>query len=431
MKAKFNKVFIITLGCSKNTVDSERIGGLLKINGIKITNDINKTNTVIVNTCGFIKPAKEESLSIIMETIELKKRGIIKNIIVCGCFSQRYKKELKEQIKNVDHFLGINAELEILKILKPDYKKELVGERELLTPKHYAYLKISEGCNHNCSFCAIPLIKGKYKSRESDDIVNEAKLLVSKGVKEINIIAQDTTYYGIDISGKSQLADLLKKLSDIENLKWIRLLYTYPLNFPLEVLDVINERENLCKYIDIPLQHVSSSLLKSMKRKMDHHQTSLFIDLIREKIRNVSIRTTFITGYPGETDEDFKMLHDFIVEKELDRVGIFAYSREENTNAFGLGDPIPEEIKQERRNILMKIQGQISLKKNRKMIGKKIIVLVDELDGKKNYIARTEHDAPEVDNAVIIKQKRNIKIGSFQNIKINDASEYDLYGKII
>lgn len=428
---KKEKVSLLTLGCSKNTVDSENLIGKLETAGFSYINNTNKADILIINTCGFIKPAKEESLQVIVDALELKKKGKIKNVIVTGCLAERYKFELKSQLNDIDFIIGLNSTEKILHFLKPNLKIELTGERHLLTPKHFAYLKISEGCNHKCSFCAIPLIRGKYLSKSKEDILKEAITLSQNGVKELNIIAQDTTYYGVDLFGKSQLATLLRELSDLNKFDWIRLLYTYPLNFPTEVLDIINERKNICKYIDIPLQHASSTILKAMKRKMNLEQTSYLIDLIRDKIPNVAIRSTFIVGFPGETEKDFQQLYDFIIEKKLDRVGIFTYSREEDTNAYELGDTIPEKVKQERRDILMKAQMQTSLNKNKSIIGKQMKVIIDERADKITYYGRTEYDAPEVDNAVIIKSKSKIPVGSFQIIKIIDAKEYDLIGQKI
>jgi len=429
MSKRIDRISVLTLGCSKNTVDSENMLGSFKSAGFSVTSDYNNTDFIIINTCGFILPAKEESIQVINDALEYKKLGKLKKVIVTGCMAQRYKTELEVQINGVDFYTGLNSTQEIIDFLKPDLKKELTGERFLLTPKHYAYLKISEGCNHKCSFCAIPLIRGKYISRPEGDIIAEAKKLAKAGVKELIIIAQDTTYYGVDSHGKSRLAELLMRLSDIEDFTWIRLLYTYPLNFPFEILDVINERENICNYIDIPLQHVSSKILKSMKRKMDREQTSDLIDTIRDKINDVAIRSTFIAGYPGETDEDFLELVDFIKTKKLDRVGCFTYSHEDETTAFALKDNVPQDLKEERRDILMEEQLNISLERNKSIIGKTLECLIDH---KKNnhYVGRTQFDAPDVDNTVIIKTKQKLQIGSFHKVKITDAKEYDLMGNV-
>jgi len=424
-----NKVMVLTLGCHKNLVDSEKLIGTLEVNGINTTERFEEANTLIINTCGFISPAKKESMEVINQALNFKKQGKIEKVIVSGCLSERYLKEMRKNLKQVDFITGVDSIDKIVKYLNPDLKFNLLGERKLLTPKHYAYLKISEGCNHNCSFCVIPLIRGKYKSRNFQDIINEARQLVNYGVKEINIIAQDSTYYGIDLEKKSKLADLLKSLSEIEHLYWIRLLYAYPLNFPYNILDVINRKENICHYIDIPLQHISTKILKSMKRKMDYENTSKLIDKIRSSVDNVAIRTTFITGYPGETEEDFQELYDFVKEKEFDRVGVFTYSHEENSPAYQLIDDVPEEIKNERRNKLMELQMDISLKKNSEKIGEKIKVLIDDYSNGK-YIGRTEYDAPEVDNAVIIKTDKVLNIGDFVNVKIVDAEPYDLIAEI-
>lgn len=428
-KKKIKTASVLTLGCNKNTVDSELIIGRLKANDISISYDVENTDAVIINTCGFIKPAKEESINLIMQACGLKEQNKIKKLIVVGCLAERYKQELKEQIHQVDKFFGINASEDILRELKGNNKYELLGERELLTPKHYAYLKISEGCNHKCSFCAIPLIKGKHKSRTEEDILQEVERLTSIGVKELNIIAQDTTYYGMDLFGRQKLADLLTKVSDSQKLKWIRLLYAYPLNFPKEILDVIAERNNICKYIDIPFQHVSSKILKSMKRGVSSKETKDLIKLIRDKIPDVAIRSTFIVGYPGETDKDFMELNDFIRQEKLDRVGVFTYSQEEDTSAFDFGDTIPENIKIERRNLLMEAQSQISFEKNKSLIGKKINIIIDNQEGNE-YIGRTEYDAPEVDNSVIIKSSKQLKTGNFYTAEIIDAKEYDLIASV-
>ena len=430
MKTKINKVSILTLGCSKNLVDSETLLGQLKANGYLYTENVNEADALIINTCGFIKPAKEESIGVIIEACELRKKKSLKKLIVCGCLSERYAEELKDQVKDVDHFFGIDSHKQILEVLDPDMRKELKGERELLTPKHYAYIKISDGCDHKCSFCAIPLIRGAYRSREIDDIVSEAKLLAGQGVKELNLIAQDTTFYGVDLNKKRLLADLLEGLSGINGPEWIRLMYTYPKGFPEEVLDVMADHSNICKYVDIPLQHISDKVLKSMKRGLTGDDTRKLIEKIRTKVPGIAIRSTFIVGYPNETEKDFKELLKFINEYKLERVGVFTYSQEEDTSADPLGDPIAEELKDERRNALMEAQMNISYKRNQSYIDKTIKVMIDEERGDL-YFGRTESDAPEVDNGVFVSSTKKLKPGDFVNVRISSAEEYDLHGEVV
>ena len=424
-------VALVTMGCDKNTVDSERIIGGLVANGFKMTDDHSEADAVIINTCGFIKAAKEESVNAIVEAGELKQDGKMQKLIITGCLTQRYGKELKKQIKFVDHFFGTNSEQKILNALTTGNKTHLIGERELLTPPHYAFLKISEGCTHSCSFCSIPKIRGKHISRLEEEILAEVAMLRDRGVKELNIIAQDTTFYGKDIDGKSLLADLLGKISDefIDDGR-IRLLYTYPTGFPKEVLKVIAERKNICNYIDVPLQHIVSTILQSMKRGIDSKKIKELIAEIRETIPGVAIRTSFITGYPGETDDHFDTLLNFVKETKLDRVGVFTYSQEDGTPAFNLGDPIPEYIKIERSNIIMEAQQEITLEKNKALIGTDIEVIVDRIDDKGLIIGRTEYDAPGVDNGVILDPKKSIKPGDFVIATITDAQPYDLIGKV-
>jgi len=425
-----NNVTILTLGCSKNLVDSEELNGILTKNNINVTEDLKKSNTVIINTCGFIKPAKEESLQLIMEAREMKNQGLINKIIVTGCLSERYKDALEEQIPEVDRFFGLNDYNSIVKFLKNDeLKYVLPGERITFTPKHYAYLKISEGCNHSCSFCAIPHIRGKHISKSIDSILAEANYLVSKGVKEINLIAQDSTYYGVDLYGSRKITELLDKISDIKGLEWIRLHYAYPTGYPEELLDLINFKENICKYVDIPLQHISDKLLKSMRRGISSGRIRKLIEAIRNKIHNVAFRTTFIVGYPDETEQDFNQLYNFIEEQKFERVGIFTYSHEEDTHAFKLDDNIPENVKIQRRNLLMELQQKISFNHNKSRIGKTLKVIIDEKN-KNSYIGRTEHDSPDVDNNVIVYSEKNLDVGSFYNVKIEKAKEYDLIGKV-
>jgi ribosomal protein S12 methylthiotransferase len=423
-----NKISVITLGCAKNLVDSERFTGLLLSNGFKYTDLPENADALIINTCGFIKPAKEENINVIFEASEMRRKGKIKKLIVTGCLSERYNKELNSQMKNVDHFFGINADLNILRALKTDDKYNLTGERMLFTPKHFAYLKISEGCNQKCSFCAIPLIRGKHVTEPADNLINEAKGLISKGTKELIVIAQDTTYYGKDENRKQKPAGLLKKLADIEGLKWLRLMYAYPRQFPHEILDVIAEHPKICKYIDIPLQHISNEVLKSMKRGIKRVKIEKLVQTIRDRVPDVAIRSTFIVGYPNETEKEFIELLDWIKAVELDRVGVFTYSQEEGTSAFPLGDPIPQDVKDERRGEIMLAQQEISLKQNTSKIGKELKVIVDDIQ-KGSYVGRTQHDAPDVDNLVYFKSKNKIRIGDFVNVKITKAEEYDLFGE--
>lgn len=425
---KNKRITVLTLGCAKNVVDSERLIGLIKKHDLKLSYDINNTDALIINTCGFIKPAKAESIDTIMEAVGMKEQGMISEIIVIGCLSGRYKKELSEQIPAVDAFFGIEDFEAILRYLSPGVKNITKAKRELLTPNHFAYLKIAEGCNHKCSFCAIPLIKGNYRSVPQKDILKEAKYLVNKGVREINLIAQDTTYYGIDMDGKRQISKLMNVLSNEVKADWLRLMYTYPSGFPEDLLDAIKDQENICNYLDIPLQHISDKMLKSMKRGIGKKSTVNLIDKIRNKVPRVAIRTAFIVGYPGETDKDFRELYDFIEEYELDRVGVFLYSHEENTPAYELEDNIPEEIKEERRHELMKLQSSISLKNNSKKINSTLNVLIDDRNEDGTYFGRTEHDAPDVDNGVIIESPLELEIGTFIDVKISEAYEYDLYG---
>lgn len=428
---KKNKIGIITLGCSKNTVDSERLISQLKLNKFDIALDPEKSDTIIINTCGFIEAAKEESINTILNAVELKKAGKLKKVIVTGCLSQRYKDELIKEIPEVDVFFGTEDYEGILKNLGGDLKYKLLGEREISTPKHYAYLKISEGCDNPCSFCAIPLIRGKHKSIPIPNLLKETKLLAAKGVKELIIIGQDTTDYGKDIYGKRNLAELLEKLSRIKGIEWIRLLYAYPSHFPDDVLDVIAGNPKICKYLDIPLQHISDNVLKSMRRGITGARTKKLIKKIREKIPGITIRTTFIVGYPNETEKEFDELCNFVREMEFDRIGAFTYSIEENTSCFPLGDTIPQEEKEERLAYLMEIQNGISFKKNKLLIGQELKVIMDRLENN-IYFARSEKDAPEVDGDIIIsKGRKKIEIGSFYNVKITSCSDYDLSGKII
>lgn len=425
------KVNLVTLGCSKNLVDSEVLLRQFQANGLEITNNLNETDYIVVNTCGFINDAKNESIQAILEAIELKKSNKAKKVIVMGCLSERYKSELAKEIPEVDAYFGVTDYRGVLNELGFDLKKELLGERLLTTPKHFAYLKISEGCDNPCSFCAIPVIRGKHKSKSIEEIIAEANYLANQGTKELILIAQDTTYYGLDIYEKRELARLLKELTKVDGIEWIRLLYAFPAKFPEEILEVIASEEKICKYIDIPFQHISDKTLKSMRRGISKRRTYELIDLIRKQVPEVAIRTTLIVGYPEETDKEFQELVDFVQEVQFDRLGVFTYSQEENTEAFDFGDPIPQEIKEERKNYILSIQREISYQKNLEKIGKKIKVIIDEQIEKNSYTGRSQWDAPEVDNSVFVNSVKKIEPGNFYEVEIDDALEFDLAGQII
>ncbi len=426
-----NKIEIITLGCSKNVVDYERLSAQLKANNFEISDTSEDSESIIINTCGFIDAAKEESINTILEAVELKKQGKIKKVVVAGCLSERFKDDLQKEIPGVDIFFGTEEYEGIVKEFGGNLKKELLGERELTTPKHYAYLKISEGCDNPCSFCAIPLMRGLHKSKPIEDLVRETESLSKKGVKELIIIGQDTTDYGKDIYGKRNLAELLRKLSEIENIQWIRLLYAYPSHFPDDLIDEIADNPKVCNYIDIPLQHISDNVLRSMRRGITKKTTVNLVKKLKAIIPNLTLRTTFIVGYPNETENDFNELKEFVEEIKFDRVGIFNYSVEENTPSFILGNPNSDGIKEERKNTLMEIQKEISLEKNKKLIGTKMRVIIDDIEGE-YFIGRSERDAPEVDGEVLIKaQNTMLKIGEFYSIEIVDCNDYDLFAKLI
>lgn len=429
---KKNNVNVITLGCSKNLVDSENIITQLKANDIEVHHESSKkTDTVIVNTCGFIDLAKQESIDTILQYAKLKKKGKLDKLYVTGCLSQRYKDALEVEIPEVDAFFGTMELPGLLAKLNADYKHELIGERIPTTPMHYAYIKIAEGCNRTCSFCAIPLMRGGHVSRTIEDIVKEAKHLVGLGVKEVMLIAQELTYYGLDLYKKRALADLLKELSSVEGLVWIRLHYAYPHKFPMDVLEAINDYPKVCKYLDIPLQHASDSVLFRMKRQITKKETESLVKTIREKVPGIAIRTTFLVGFPGETEEEFQELMDFVREMRLDRVGVFKYSHEEDTSAHAMEDDVPEEIKEERAAAIMSLQEGISLEKNQTKIGKVFKVLIDRKEGG-YYYGRTEFDSPEVDNEVLINAGEHyLRVGDFADIKIIEAEEHDLYGTFV
>lgn len=424
------KISVITLGCSKNTVDSERLMNQFKINKFDLIDNPEEADSVVINTCGFIDAAKEESVNTILSAIELKKQGKLKKVVVAGCLSERYLSELKKEIPEVDAFFGTEAYEGIVREFGGNLKYELLGERIVTTPKHYAYLKISEGCDNPCSFCAIPLMRGTHKTKPIDDLLFEAESLAKKGVKEFNIIGQDTTDYGKENYGKRNIAELLKKLSGINGVEWIRLLYAYPSHFPEELMEEISINPKICKYIDIPLQHISDNVLKSMRRGITQRRTKELLYQLKERIPGITLRTTFIVGYPNETEKEFLELCDFVKDIKFDRFGVFTYSIEENTPSFILGDPVPKEEKEKRKAALMEIQKEISQKKNEELIGKEMKVLIDDIEGE-YYTARSERDAPEVDGEVLVLAENNLlKRGQFYDVEIYDCNEYDLFGKL-
>ncbi|MBS1760351.1 MAG: 30S ribosomal protein S12 methylthiotransferase RimO [Bacteroidetes bacterium] len=427
-----DKVNIITLGCSKNMVDSEVLSAQLKANEIDVVHENKKNdhNIVIVNTCGFIDKAKAESIETILSQVELKKKGKIDKVYVAGCLSERYKSNLETEIPEVDAYFGTMELPLILKQFEADYKTELVGERFLATPRHYAYMKISEGCNRTCSFCAIPLMRGGHVSKPMDDLVKEAEGLVNKGVKEVMLIAQELTYYGLDIYKRRSLDELLKRLSDVKGLEWIRLHYAYPSKFPLEILDVMRERENICNYLDIPLQHAANNMLKAMKRQITREEMEDLIAAIREKVPGICLRTTLIAGFPGETEDDVEELKKFLQKQRLDRVGIFTYSHEEDTTAHDLDDNVPAEEKERRAQYIMDAQQEISLELNEQKVGKVYKTIIDKKEAGR-YIGRTEFDSVEVDNEVIIQSDKKLPIGDFVQVKITKAFDYDLEGELV
>lgn len=436
MKVKGNtttKVNIVTLGCSKNLVDSENLLTQLRGNGIEAEHESKKdnSNVVIINTCGFIDNAKQESIDTILRYVDAKENGLIDKIYVSGCLSQRYKDDLEREMPQVDAFFGSNELPAILKKFKADYKHELIGERLLTTPSHYAYMKIAEGCDRPCSFCAIPIMRGGHVSTPMEDLVKQAKGMAAKGTKELILIAQDLTYYGLDIYKKRNLSDLLKNLSDVEGIDWIRLQYAYPSGFPLDVLDVMAERSNICNYIDMPLQHGSSDMLKLMRRGIDRPKTEDLIKTIRDKVPGIAFRTTMIIGHPGETEKEFEELCSFVEEQRFDRLGAFTYSHEDDTHSHTMEDSIPQEVKEERQAEIMAIQEGISAELNEAKIGNTYKVLFDRKEGG-YFIGRTEHDSPEVDNEVMVSAKdQYVRVGDFANVKINDAAEFDLFGEIV
>jgi ribosomal protein S12 methylthiotransferase len=427
-----DKVNIITLGCSKNMVDSEVLSGQLRANEIDVVHENTKKdhNIVVVNTCGFIDKAKEESINTILSQVDLKKKGRLDKVYVTGCLSQRYREDLEKEIPEVDAWFGTMELPFLLRQFDADYKSELLGERMLATPGHYAYLKISEGCNRTCAFCAIPLMRGGHVSRPMDDLVREAEGLIKRGVKEILLIAQELTYYGLDLYKQRMLPQLLHRLADIKGLEWIRLHYAYPSKFPVEILDVIRERPTICNYLDIPFQHASDNMLKAMRRQVTKSEMDDLIRTIREKVPGICLRTTLIAGFPGETEEDVEQLKVFLREHRFDRVGIFSYSHEEGTSAYGLKDSIPAAEKQRRAQEIMEVQQEISYEKNQEKIGRIFRTLIDKKEAGR-YLGRTEFDSVEVDNEVIIHSEEKLPIGEFVNVRITRAYDYDLEGEIV
>jgi len=427
---KKNKINVVTLGCSKNIYDSEVLMGQLKANGKNVVHEDPEDdgNIVVINTCGFIGKAKEESIDTILHFAKRKEAGEIDKVFVSGCLSERYKPDLQKEIPNVDQYFGTHDLPNLLKVLEADYKHELIGERLTTTPKHYAYLKIAEGCDRPCSFCAIPLMRGKHRSTPIEDIVKEATKLAKKGIKEIMLIAQDLTYYGLDIYKKRALATVLEALVKVEGIEWIRMHYAFPSGFPMDVLEVMKREPKVCNYLDIPLQHINTTLLKSMKRGTTHKKTTSLIHKFRETVPEMAIRTTLIVGYPGETEEMFQELKDWVEEMRFERLGAFEYSHEENTGAYALEDDVPAEIKFKRVNEIMEVQSQISWELNQKKVGKTFRCLFDRKDGEYFY-GRTESDSPDVDNDVLVDAREHyVKIGEFIDIKIYEAGDYDLYG---
>ncbi|MBX2828922.1 MAG: 30S ribosomal protein S12 methylthiotransferase RimO [Flavobacteriaceae bacterium] len=426
---KKNKINVVTLGCSKNIYDSEVLMGQLKANNKEVVHE-EEGNVVVINTCGFIDNAKEESVNTILEFVQKKEEGLVDKVFVTGCLSERYKPDLQKEIPNVDQYFGTTELPGLLKALGADYKHELIGERLTTTPKNYAYLKIAEGCDRPCSFCAIPLMRGKHRSTPVEDLVVEAEKLAADGVKELILIAQDLTYYGLDLYKERALAKLLKALAAVEGIEWIRLHYAFPTGFPMDVLEVMRQNPKICNYIDIPLQHIADPILKSMRRGTTMAKTNKLLDQFRSEVPEMAIRTTLIVGYPGETEEDFQTLKQWVKDQRFERLGCFTYSHEENTHAYNLEDDVPAEVKMERANEIMEIQSQISWELNQQKIGKEFRVLIDRKEGN-YYVGRTEFDSPDVDNEVLISAEEGyLRTGDFFQVEITGAEDFDLYGKV-
>ena len=427
---KKNKINVVTLGCSKNVYDSEVLMGQLRASNKEVVHE-EEGNIVVINTCGFINNAKEESINTILEFVQKKEDGLVDKVFVTGCLSERYKPDLQKEIPNVDEYFGTTELPGLLKALGADYKHELIGERITTTPKNYAYFKIAEGCDRPCSFCAIPIMRGKHRSTPMEDLVTEAEKLAAKGVKELILIAQDLTYYGLDLYKKRNLAELLQKLAKVEGIEWIRLHYAFPTGFPMDVLEVMRTEPKICNYLDIPLQHISDSILKSMRRGTTKAKTTKLLEEFRAAVPEMAIRTTLIVGYPGETEEDFQTLKQWVKEMRFERLGCFTYSHEENTHAYNLEDDVPEDVKMDRANQIMEIQSQISWELNQQKIGKEFKVVIDRKEGG-YFVGRTEFDSPDVDNEVLINAEEGyLRTGEFCTVKITAAEDFDLYAEVV
>lgn len=427
---KKNKINVVTLGCSKNVYDSEVLMGQLRANNKEVVHE-EEGNVVVINTCGFIANAKEESVNTILEFVQKKEEGIVDKVFVTGCLSERYKPDLQKEIPDVDQYFGTTELPGLLKALGADYKHELIGERLTTTPKNYAYLKIAEGCDRPCSFCAIPIMRGKHRSTPIEDLVTEAEKLAANGVKELILIAQDLTYYGLDLYKKRNLAELLQNLVKVDGIEWIRLHYAFPTGFPMDVLEVMKSEPKVCNYIDIPLQHIADPILKSMRRGTTKAKTTKLLDEFRAAVPEMAIRTTLIVGYPGETEEDFQTLKQWVIEQRFERLGCFTYSHEENTHAYNLEDDVPEDVKMQRANEIMEVQSQISWELNQQKIGKVFRVIIDRKEGS-YYVGRTEYDSPDVDNEVLINAEDGyLRTGEFFDVKITAAEDFDLYAAVV
>ncbi|HEY4613354.1 MAG TPA: 30S ribosomal protein S12 methylthiotransferase RimO [Bacteroidota bacterium] len=428
LSTKNNKINVITLGCWKNVVDSENLLGQLTLNNAAIVDDVESADTVVINTCGFIDAAKQESIDTIVEAVDRKAAGKLKKVVVMGCLAERYRSDLAGEIPDVDAYFGTNQLSEVIKALDFNYKYELLGERVVSTPPHFAYLKISEGCDHPCSFCAIPLMRGKHRTKPHDDVLTEARMLARQGVKELILIAQDSTYYGLDLYGERMLDKLLEELCTVDGIEWIRLMYAYPTKFPREILSVMKSNPKLCRYLDIPVQHASDEVLKSMRRGITNRALRELLATVKSEIPDIALRTTLIVGYPNETEEDFQTLCDFVREVKFHRLGVFTYSQEEGTTADPLGDPIPKAIKEERRSTIMEIQQEISEERNSALVGSSARLLIDRHEAS-FAVGRTQWDAPEIDQEVYVKNGLQLRPGNFYDARIVDAIEYDLYAE--